>query len=200
MFRAIWAIPAVVFAMGGGLSGQEEQLPSFDMVRGIVEPHFSAQRDYRSGDIISKRDVQPLFSQLESLGWKVSDQEEILSEMLDGGSPVVQTLRTRAGRKFMRKVSGYRLIYDRLDRISREPGGRRLVADLVKLPDGERYAKMVPRRGAPGMLEFLPKSGSGKRRRITDYKKPTGRIYTAGGFLERLEKSYAKAVRESREQ
>ncbi len=33
------------------------------------------------------------------------------------------------------------MIYDRLDRITRESGGTQLIRDLVKLPDAEKYAK-----------------------------------------------------------
>ncbi|MFV1964220.1 MAG: hypothetical protein ACC628_02265 [Pirellulaceae bacterium] len=194
---AAWVLPLTVWWAVSVVEASEEQPPSLAVVQHLVNSHFSARRDFQKGDLISKRDVLPIFTELQGLGWKVADQAEILSLVLDDGSAVVQTTRTRNGKKFMRKVSGYRLIYDRLDRITREPGGRRLLADLVKLPDAERYAKMKSRRGALNMLDFLPKNRSGKRRRIADYEKPTGRIYTIDAFLKRLQQSHSKALRES---
>ena len=90
----------------------------------------------------------------------------------------------------MRRVSGYKLIYDRLDRIAHESGGQRLIRDLIKLPDGARYARWSPGRGVPGLVDFLPKNRSGKTRTVKDYTKPTGKIYTQKQLLERLEESY----------
>jgi hypothetical protein len=88
----------------------------------------------------------------------------------------------------MRRVSGFDLIYDRLDRVSRVSGGQRMLEAIVRLPDGQRYAKpksQLP-HGVPDFLELLPKNSSGKVRTIRDYDKPTGRLYTADDLLARL--------------
>jgi hypothetical protein len=175
-----------------------KQLPEFSSIEKSVIDHFATRKDFRRGDLISKRDVKPIFASLKMAGWQVADEADILALILDEGKAVVRTLRSRNGQKFMRRVSGYRLIYDRLDRLSREPGGQRLISDLVKLPDAQRYAKMTPQRGVPSMLEFLPKTRSGKQRRVADYDKPTGRIYTMDAFLERLRESHAQAQKKAR--
>jgi hypothetical protein len=200
---ATWVIVfAALFATGSPqpvrASESIEQLPEFSWVEELVNDHFAARKDFRRSDLISKRDVTPIFASLKNAGWQVADEADILALILDEGSAVVRTLRTRDGQQFMRKVAGYRLIYDRLDRITRESGGQRLVADLVKLPDAQRYAKMKPQRGVPSMLEFLPKKKSGKRRRVADYDKPTGRIYTIEAFLERLQESHTQAKKKAR--
>jgi hypothetical protein len=176
----------------------EAVLPSFAQVRGLVEANFAAHRDRKTGDIISKEDVRPLFVQLKRMGWAIADEEEILEKLLDANDPLVQMLRTPGGQKFMRKVSGYKLIYDRLDRISHEAGGKRLIHDLARLPDGERYARASTRRGVPDLIDLLPKQGSGRKRRVKDYDKPTERIYTVDGLLKQLETSHAAAVRDQR--
>ena len=60
--------------------------------------------------------------------------------------------------------------------------------DLMKLPDAARYAKIDTGRGVPDMIDFLPKSGSSKTRRVKDYKKPTGKLYTFNDLFKYLVK------------
>jgi hypothetical protein len=162
-------------------------------VKQAVDQHFARLPGYRPGDIITKGDVQPLFGRLNELGWPVKDQQAILAQLLGKEDFLVATLRTNAGRRFMGKVSRYDLMYDRLDRIARESGGRELLTSLVRLPDGQRYASPRRPRAVPGLVDMLPKNASGKTRKVADYNKPTGRIYTADQLLQRLQQSYDRA-------
>ena len=178
-------------AVAGGQPG--DKLPAMSAIQKAVQQHFAMLPGYRSGDLIAKGDVQPVFSELKELGWQVEDEQAIVSQVLDDSDFLVSTLRTEAGRRFMRKVSGYASIYDRLDRICRESGGKPLLQSLVRLPDGERYAKVQRPRAVPGLVDLLPKKGSAKTRSVPDYDKPTGRIYTVPQLLERLEQSRRRA-------
>jgi hypothetical protein len=178
----------------GETPGSKAVMPDFSAVRAMLETHFQQERDYRAGDMISRGQVAPLIERLKKLGWTIAESQLILDKMLNDGDFLVRTLRTSPGKAFMRKVSGDKLIYDRLDRISREAGGQALIRDLVKLPDAERYASMHTARGVPDLLDLLPKDRSGKRRTIKDYDKPTGRIYTAATLVSELEGAYAKAT------
>ena len=179
----------------GAVDTDKARLPSFSRVSATVQRHFAQLAEWRSGDLISQSDVRPIFTQLEQLGWQVSDQDKILKQVSPDNHFLVRTLRSKRGAKFMQQVSGYRLIFDRLDRISAESGGQKMIQSLIKLPDGARYAKQNPGRGIPGMTEFLPKNRSGKSRKVPDYKKPTGKLYTARQFLERLHESYQEDSR-----
>ena len=46
----------------------------------------------------------------------------------------------------MGKVKGFELIYDRMDRVSQVSSGQRNLEAIVRLPDGEKYAK--PKKAA----------------------------------------------------
>jgi hypothetical protein len=177
----------------GGWGQQDDELPSLAAVRNAIRQHFAKLPDFREGDIIAKSEVQPVFQQLKEMGWQVADQQAIMEQVLDDGDVLVATLRSGPGRRFMRKVSGYSAIYDRLDRVCRESGGQALLRSLVQLPDGERYAKARRPRAVPGLVELLPKKGSSKTRTVADYGKPTGRIYTSAQLLEQLEESHRRA-------
>ena len=201
LYRGILPSLVALLAISCGLSASQAAsrpaLPPLSKVKQVIDHHFAEMPGYRRGDIIAKGDVQPLFAQLKQLGWVVADRQAIEKQLLADSHAVVTTLRTQSGRRFMRKVSGNGGIYDRLDRISRESGGKQLIRSLVKLPDGERYAKSKSARGVPGMLEFLPKKGSSKSRKVADYDKPTGQIYTVDQLTQRLEESYARAKKEA---
>lgn len=169
------------------------ELPDFSQVRGTIEQVFAGDAQFRRGDLISRRQVELILGELQRLDWEVEDGDEILGDVLPDGASVVTTLRSAKGRKFMRQVSGFKLIYDRLDRISQESGGRQLLQDLVKLPDAARYARYVTGGGVPDLEGFLPKKRDGKTRRVKDYDKPTGRIYTIDQLVKRLKESHDAA-------
>jgi hypothetical protein len=171
--------------------GQTEQLPTFGEVQHVVASHFQTA-NHRPGDIISKSQVEQVLKELKNFGWEVGDKQEILGVTLDDSHVLVSTLRTPAGRRFMGKISARDLMYDRLDRISQVSGGSQLIRDLVKLPDGEKYAKPRSGGGVPDLLDLLPKGSSGKTRRISDYHKPTGHLYTVDNLVARLAESYSK--------
>lgn len=178
------------------VSGEEKQaLPSFSSASAVVDRYFSQQRDYVPSDLISQRDVQSVLASLKSAGWKVADKDQILKRVLPDGDFLVTLLGSKSGRQFARKSASDPLLYDRLDRLAQEAGGKELLESLVKLPDGERYAKSKPQRGALSMLEMLPKGKSGKARKVADYDRPTGRIYTQEQLLKQLRKSHEQAVK-----
>jgi hypothetical protein len=173
-------------------------LPPFAAVRQTVQAHFNAQRDRHPGDIISLSEADQALRAVNKLGWEIEDQADILTKTLPDSHVLVQTFRSPAGRKFMDQISGRPLMYDRFDRIAREPGGPRLIQDIVKLPDGERYAKPKSGGGVPDLLDLLPKNASGTTRRIENYQKPTGNLYTVEDLISRLEISHREAVEKSK--
>jgi hypothetical protein len=172
---------------------KETVLPPFSEVQGVVESHFAEAKDRGPRDLISRSEVERALDEVKKLGWDVQDREKILAQILPDQHVLVVTFRTPAGRKFMQQISGRELMYDRLDRISEVSGGSRLIRDIVKLPDGERYAKPKSGGGIPDLLDLLPKNASGQTRRIADYHKPTGHIYTVADLLAKLADSYRTA-------
>jgi hypothetical protein len=192
--RRIWLAANVLFAveMATNSRADEPKLPPFEEIEKTVEGYFQENRERREEDILSRSQVTDVLLQLEQLGWPVPDAKELISDVLDDQHVLVQTLRTPAGRRFLAKVAKRDLIYDRLDRISEVSGGPQLIRDLVKLPDGEKYAKPRSGGGVPDLLDLLPKNASGKTRRVKNYDEPTGHIYTTKDLLDRLAESHAK--------
>jgi hypothetical protein len=179
--------------VGGPSRADENSLPEMVEVQRAIDAGKASLRGIPTRALISRTEAEVIFQHLEAAGWKVADKNEILSTLLPAGSPLVATLRSPRGREFDAQVAGYELIYDRLDRISREPGGERLLRDLVKLPDAARYAKQVTKPGVPDLVGLLPKDRSGKTRRVEDYDKPTKKIYTLEQLEKRIRESYDRA-------
>jgi hypothetical protein len=172
------------------LPANESKFPSFSDVQQIVQSYFSKDRSRREDDIISRNQVAEVLKLLNNAGWKVPDEKQLLESVLDDQHVLVRTMRTPAGRKFYGKVSDRKLILDRLDRIAGVWGGPQLIQDLVKLPDGEKYAKPRSGGGVPDLLDLLPKDASGKTRRIASYDNPTGHIYTVADLISQLADRY----------
>ena len=175
-------------AIACGATGQESP-PSLAQVQTVVNRHFARVPDYRPGDIIAQSDVEPLFAQLARLGWSVADRKAILAAVLADDDFLVASLRTKSGRKFMRRIAGYPEAYDRLDRLARLPCGKHAVRRLIGGPDGYKMIEyMTTTRGGIELGKQLSNTPKGK-----DFNKPTGRLYTAELLLERLKKSYASS-------
>jgi hypothetical protein len=122
----------------------------------------------------------------------VVDQKEIQTDTLSDRDYLVEQLRSERGQRFMRRIAQQELIYDQLDRVAHEPGGRALIGHLIRLPDGEQFVRSGRPATTPGLLELLPKQGNGRTRRILDFHEPTGRIYTVEQLKARLQESYQK--------
>jgi hypothetical protein len=178
------------------VGADEKSLPELNEVQRAIDAAVADAPALRPGALVCQGEGAIIFARLEGIGWKVADKREILADLLPAGSPLVITLRSPRGQKFASQVADYKLIYDRLDRISQEPGGQRLLQDLVKLPDAARYAKQVTGRGVPDLVELLPKQRSGKTRRVQDYDKPTKKIYTLEQLQKRIRESYEQARQE----
>jgi hypothetical protein len=168
-------------------------LPEFSWVRECVRRDFSNITDYRPGDILSQSDVTPIFEHLRLMGWDVKEEKGILGQVPQDGDFVVRQLRTEPGRKFMHKISGYPLAYDRLSRLATLPGGRQMVHDLIKGKGGDEMVRyLTTSEGGANLGKMLERTPKG-----VDFNAPTGRIYTAEQLLQRLKKSY-DAERERR--
>lgn len=188
----------VVSSLGAVVTAaNRDKFPKWSEVERLAQSGIARRNDYRPRDIISKGDVAPIFSSLAKHGWKVKDAKAIMGKMLEDSHFLVKVLREGDGRGFMRKVSRDPAVYDRLDRVAAHDGGKPLIRSLIKLPDGEKYTKAKPGPGSPTMSDLLliNERGSAQRRRLKDYDKPTGRIYTADQFVARLKKSYSQAAK-----
>jgi hypothetical protein len=163
-----------------------EGFPSFDEVTEVVQQQLAKNRDYKFGDLLTARMVEPIFGKLEKLNWKVADRKEIVKSILPDNDSMARQLSTRSGKKFMRQVSDLPNGYDRLDRLRRMPYGERRIAELIRGPDGYK------------LIEYMTTTPNGKNlgRQLSQdpngrgFNKPTGRIYTELEFLERLKHTY----------
>jgi hypothetical protein len=167
-------------------------LPSFERVTRTVETHLTANRSYRSGDLLTTGTMEPLFRKLEKINWKVADRRDILKLMLSDSDWMARQFGTSNGRDFMRHVAELPGGYDRVDRYRRMPYGQQQLADLIRGPDGYLMIEyMTTTRGGKNLGGMLSQGVNGE-----NFNQPTGRIYTELDFLKRLKKSYdAEAVR-----
>jgi hypothetical protein len=159
-------------------------------IKEIVEGQLGKFPNYLPGDMISRNQVLPVFDELKRSGWIVSDQAEILSQILPENDWLIQEFRTPAGRTFMRQIVGYPMAYDRVDRLSNMIMGHQNVEALVAGPDGFKmiqYMTMTPYgKNLGNQLSNAPNG--------TDFNGATGKIYTADDLITRLNQSYERAV------
>lgn len=164
----------------------ETAVPTFEQVKALVKQHFASIDGYEPGDLITNRELAPLFPKLTKLGWTVYDQKTIVKMALDDSDPLSRALRTEKGTRFMRKLSGLPEVYDRMDRLRRMPYGMRRIHEMVEGPDGYKlFEYMVTTPGGENLGKQLSRAKNG-----AGFNQPTGRLYTENAVLERLATSY----------
>ncbi len=171
-------------------AGKATVAPTATQIQAVVDRYFAEKSFYRPGDLIAQSDVQAVITALGKRGWKVPGAKQLVAKTLPDSHPLVQLLASDKGRRFMRAVQKQRLIYDRLDRVMGTWGGPAMLRQLIRLPDGARYAAWKTPSTIPDLLDLLPKRRSGKTRVIKDYRKPTGQIYTQQQLTKALVKLF----------
>ncbi len=185
MLRSI-AFGIVLIGLVCPLQAAPKELPPFEIVWKTAETELAKFPNYQPGDLISRRQVEPIFPLLKKLGWNVHDQEEILQLVPSDNEYMVVQFRTKSGRKFMRQMAKYPLGYDRIDRLGRMSMGKDNIDALIRGPDGYKMIQyMTETPYGKNMGNMLSQAPKGK-----GFNDPTGRLYTADSLMLRLQQSY----------
>jgi len=163
--------------------------PTFAEVKAIVQKHLRSSDGYAPGDLITRKDVEPIFDELIPLGVPLMDgQEELYDDFVPAGSQIARLLSTPSGRAFMHKVKTIPGVYDRMERLSWNPQGKELIEKLIEDPEGLAMFKVLLQpQGSAAIVKYLGSDPSGK-----NFSLPTGHIYTEAELLKRLEKIHAR--------
>ena len=160
--------------------------PTMAQVEKVVAEELAKKRDYQPGDLISRADAEPIFNRLMEMGMQPFDPETLYNQFLPYNSFLVTEMSTAAGRKFMRKVSKYPDVYDRLERLSWMPAGRELIRELTQRGDGpEVLQTLTTPAGAKAVEQIMAGDVRG-----ANFALPTGHIHTAEQLLERLREAH----------
>jgi len=194
VLTALSTAPSVVGAdgpdAGSKLAGK---LPPFSAVKSTVERSLSTDRSYRTGDLLSQRQVAALLGEIKKSGWDVEQARKLLARVPADNEFMVRALRSSEGTVFMRKVSAMPGGYDRVDRLSRIPNGQQTLQKLINGPDGHRLiGYLTEARGGKEMGTMLGRTPQG-----VDFNEPTGRIYTATQLLAELESLHEAASKQA---
>lgn len=171
------------------------KLPSWDQVQKIVEQNLNYTPDYQPGDLISRRQVQPIFDALATAGWQVKDRAEIANLVCADNDAIIRQFRSYpGGKQFMRQVGKSPYGYDRVDSIDRLRGGQTLgestIELLISTPGGYKNIWNLDTSSKKQISTWMLAPGSGK----LDFNSQTGRLYTAKDFTTRLKQSYDAAL------
>jgi hypothetical protein len=164
-----------------------QALPSEEQVTGAIEQHFRGKKNFEPGDLIQRSDVQGALDRVAKLGWEIPQRERLEKLVLPDDAFLVVQLQSKAGTRFMRKVSRYPGAYDRLDRLSGIAGGRRIINDLIRDKGGHELIEYLSTsEGGANLGRMLSNAKDG-----SDLNKPTGRLYTVESLLKVVTKLYA---------
>jgi hypothetical protein len=171
----------------GRCSAAEQQ--AAPPLQALIDKHLRRDPNYRPGDLISRGNVEAIFSELQQLGVIPLDTRDgLYKDYLRDDSVLVLMLRTAEGRALMRKVSGLPGAYDRLERLSWLPTGQAWLRELIAKQDGDKvFAQMLTEAGMKHVAELLADDPRGQ-----NFALPTGHVHTEADLLERLNRMLPK--------
>ena len=179
---------ATLFCGAPTVAQQQGSIESFQDVQQIFQWHFAHLSGYATGDLLTTRDVDPLFDQLARAGWEVEDRDEILARVIPSESFLGKTLRSSKGNEFFRNISRYSGAMDRVERMSKLPHGKKSIQRLVyELPMGVDFVKAMSTTPGGQYLDY----GLSRTRKGKDFGKKTGHIYTEDALSQALQTSFA---------
>lgn len=154
-----------------------------DQVQKLVHDALARNTFYKPGFLITRKDLEPVFSQLLESGiTNIDSQEAVVDLVLAEGSQLAKLLKTPDGREFMKKLGNDPTVYDRLERMSWTYDGRRLIEKLIHSKDGPALLKSLQ---TPEQLAKFSKEIAADPR-TKDFALPTGKAHTADQFIERM--------------
>ena len=162
------------------------KLPTLKEVMNITQVYFTGLKHYQTGDMITRNQMKPLFSQLQKAGWTVKSEKRILSRLHSETDFLAAQLKTGKGIKFMRKISQLPGGYDRLDHILVMPYGKRRIKEFINSPGGNLMIEyMTTTKGGKNLGNYLSKAKTGK-----GFNSPTNRIYTEKQLIPEIKLAY----------
>lgn len=162
------------------------ELPPFETIHGVVQRSFAATPSWKPGELVTKGQVDPVLADVFTLGWKSLDRKALLTRVLADDSFLSKELRTRKGAEFMHKIAALPGSYDKLDRLSRLPSGRKTVHALINGAGGDELIEyLTTSTGGEELGKLLENGPKGK-----DFNKSTGLIYTMEDLVLQLKAEY----------
>jgi hypothetical protein len=175
------------------LAGEPSLQPQ---LQALVDKHLKTIPGYRPGDLLSRRNVEPIFDELIDAGIQpVDNTEELYDVFLPDGGFLAQFSHTETGRVFLRQVNGLPDVYDRLERLSWMPLGRKWLSDMAASKDGvTQFKKLMTDEGLARVEKEFAADARGRNIRL-----PTGHIRTEQELLVRLERVVRAKLEKDRE-
>ncbi|WP_254513446.1 hypothetical protein [Anatilimnocola floriformis] len=166
----------------------EKKKPTTAQLRTMVEQTLAKNPYYSPGFLISRRDVETLFSKLLTDGvTEPDDQEDLVETLLSDSSFLVGRLKTPVGRAFMKKIATDKTAYDRLERLSWSPDGRKLIDTIIAAKDGP--AQLQQLQTAEQLAKISKRLAADPR--TADFALPTNKAHTADELVTKLEEVLA---------
>lgn len=186
--RVCFALFCVALACPGNASAAKPKPLDRAQLRHLVATHLKANPGYVAGDLLTQRDVEPIFNALIEQGRAPADNEALYDAILPDRDFLATSLRTPEGTKFMRAVAKLPNAYDRLERLSWSTTGRKMLAELIAAPEGPKlFERILTPEGMALIEESLKNDPRG-----ANFQLPTGKIHTAEELIDQLQTKVGK--------
>lgn len=156
---------------------------AFEEVKSVVKESLSKRQGYQPGDLITRRDVQPILAQLARKGFNADPSVIGFDPYLPDNHYLVGLLQTAKGAETLRQMKNMPGALDRLERLAHFPEGQKILRKVL-----------LESKGTQGVERLLSPQGVrelelayGNEPSMKNFDLVSGRVYDEASFFSHLE-------------
>lgn len=160
-----------------------ERVLSFEEVKATVKENLAKRQGYQPGDLITRKDVQPILAQLARKGFNADPSVIGFDPYLAENHYLVGLLRTAKGAETLRQLKNHPGALDRLERLAHFPDGQKILRKVLIESKGIQGVELL--LSAQGIRDLELEYGNEPSMKNFDLK--SGRVFDESSFLAHLE-------------
>lgn len=189
---ALWTVASLLFVAGlvsTFPTTAADRLIPFEEVKAIVKENLAKRPGYQAGDLLTKRDVQPILAQLARKGFNVEAGAVGFDPYLPDNHYMVGLFRTSKGTETMRQIAHLPHAFDHLERLGSFPEGQKILRQIILESKG--IAPIETLCTPEGMHEVEVQFGS--QPSCKNFALHSGRVFHEESFLSHLQTVHSLA-------
>jgi len=160
-----------------------ERILPFEEVKAAVKENLAKRQGYQPGDLITRRDVQPILAQLARKGFNADPSVIGFDPYLPDNHYMVGLLQTAKGTETLRQLKDHPGALDRLERLAHFPEGQKILRKVLLESKGTQGVELL--LSAQGIRDLELEYGNEPT--MKNFTVASGRVFDEATFVAHLE-------------
>ncbi|MGV3607264.1 MAG: hypothetical protein ACO1RA_12740 [Planctomycetaceae bacterium] len=160
-----------------------ERILPMEEIKATVKENLAKRQGYQPGDLITRRDVQPILAQLARKGFNADPSVIGFDPYLPDNHYMAGLLQTAKGTETLRQLKDRPGALDRLERLAHFPDGQKILRKVLLESKGIQGVEML--LSAQGIRDLELEYGNEPT--MKNFTVASGRVFDEATFIAHLE-------------